>query len=468
MTHRPLLLRWVAWTPLWLASLSGAAFAQNLSEVWAGVKAHDPIMRAVQAQRQQAQALQLQSQSVMQAEWQWQTRVGQGAHASQVDGARFNAPGMSIPGGAQFETELRQAAVGSTEVQARLPLVNPQKSLQQTQLTQASHLTEWQAQLQAQQLLLTTAQRYFQWLVLERQLALNAQQLAAVERMAQEAQDRFKLGAAAVTDTHETQARAASLRAQALATSQQWEVLRQTLSASSGIALAQLRPTGLKAQDGPVQPSTTPLDLTEWMQRARAHNPQLLILAERHRLAQNNLRSADLTAQARLDLVGVASVERMQGTSYLGSGSSGQQQQFVGVSFTLPLGLGGLRSAKAQELLAVAQQREAELQAGDREVMQQLQATWLAIPTTQAQVQALQVAHRASQSRLGATEVGHQVGDRTTLDLLNARNDAAAAEMAWLKARTEWLMHQLSLDALAGQLNEASLARLASAFDASR
>ena len=48
-----------------------------------------------------------------------------------------------------------------------------------------------------------------------------------------------------------------------------------------------------------------------------------------------------------------------------------------------------------------------------------------------------------------------QVGDRTTLDLLNAENDAASAELTLLQARIERLMNRLRLAALAGRLEEA-------------
>jgi outer membrane protein len=52
------------------------------------------------------------------------------------------------------------------------------------------------------------------------------------------------------------------------------------------------------------------------------------------------------------------------------------------------------------------------------------------------------------------------VGDRTTLALLQAENDAAQAELAWLRAQTELLQTRLQLDALTGQLSVQSLQAL--------
>ncbi len=75
----------------------------------------------------------------------------------------------------------------------------------------------------------------------------------------------------------------------------------------------------------------------------------------------------------------------------------------------------------------------------------------------QARIQALEQASIASQARLEATRLGRQVGDRTTLDLLNAENDATAAELALLQGRIELLQSRLRLQALAGQLDEQGL-----------
>jgi outer membrane protein len=49
------------------------------------------------------------------------------------------------------------------------------------------------------------------------------------------------------------------------------------------------------------------------------------------------------------------------------------------------------------------------------------------------------------------------VGDRTTLELLSAENDHAAAELALLQSRADLLMARLRLDALQGQLTDRSL-----------
>jgi len=72
-------------------------------------------------------------------------------------------------------------------------------------------------------------------------------------------------------------------------------------------------------------------------------------------------------------------------------------------------------------------------------------------------VQALAEALSASVSRRDATQLGHEVGQRTTLDLLNAENDSASAQLALAQGRVGLLLDRLRLAALTGQLDEAAL-----------
>jgi outer membrane protein len=72
-------------------------------------------------------------------------------------------------------------------------------------------------------------------------------------------------------------------------------------------------------------------------------------------------------------------------------------------------------------------------------------------------VQALAEALNASGARRDATQLGREVGQRTTLDLLNAENDAASAQLSLAQGRVGLLLDRLRLAALTGQLDEGAL-----------
>jgi outer membrane protein len=90
-------------------------------------------------------------------------------------------------------------------------------------------------------------------------------------------------------------------------------------------------------------------------------------------------------------------------------------------------------------------------------VAQQTRAAWLDLAVGKSRISALATALDASRARLDATRVGLRAGDRSTLDLLNAENDASAAELALLEARTRLIVHRLQLAALAGELDDATV-----------
>jgi outer membrane protein len=90
-------------------------------------------------------------------------------------------------------------------------------------------------------------------------------------------------------------------------------------------------------------------------------------------------------------------------------------------------------------------------------VAQQTRAAWLGLTVGGSRAAALNEALIASRARLEATRTGRQVGERTTLELLNAENDTAMAELALQQARVTLLLDRLRLAALAGQLDEAQL-----------
>ena len=95
-------------------------------------------------------------------------------------------------------------------------------------------------------------------------------------------------------------------------------------------------------------------------------------------------------------------------------------------------------------------------------------ATRLDLSVGRSQEAALADAVAASRARLDATQVGLGAGDRTTQDLLDAENDAQAAELALAEARVRLLQNRLRLAALAGELEEATLAQADAALQDSR
>lgn len=129
----------------------------------------------------------------------------------------------------------------------------------------------------------------------------------------------------------------------------------------------------------------------------------------------------------------------------------------VGVQIQVPLFTGGQLDARQQELLRLQEKAQAELDSTRLAATQQVRATWLQLQSGAARTQALEAARAAAQMRLDATQLGRQVGDRTTLDLLQAQNDALQSQSHLLQHQVRMAQERLQLMALVGRLDEAAL-----------
>lgn len=439
-----------------LALCTTAALATDLLQVWEAARQHDPQGAISQASRAAGGTRQEQAAAL------WRPSVGLSASAgwangkSQMNGAQFTMPGAAPVGGASFATSVNGGTATRWSLNARQALYNPERRAQSAQLQVAAQASEHEWQLAQQDWMLQTTQRYFDVVQAERRLALVLQQQLAVDKALTEAKDRFKLGDAPVTDTHEAQARAQALAAQAIAASNELDMVRQVLADVTGLPVQtlKLQAPGRVAAGQSIEP------LASWLQRAEQNNPMLKLQEAQADAAQQDIEKHRAVASPTLDLVAQASRDRLSGSGDFGSASNTQSQQMVGVMLNVPLYTGGWRSAKLQEATHLHDKARAELERSRQQVGQMTRAAWQAVQSGQARLAALDAARTASQARLASTQLGRQVGDRTTLDLLNAQNDASAAELFWLQGQIDTLIAQLRLHAMAGQLGVSQLQTL--------
>jgi outer membrane protein len=378
--------------------------------------------------------------------------VGAMSADTRTTGAQFAVGGLT-PTSGSFATSASAATSTRWSLQAKQALYSPERQAQQAQLQQAAGVAEWRADLAHQQFMLLTVQRYFQVLLAERQQQVLKNQLAAVERSLTEARDRFAIGDLPVTDTHEAAARASGLQAQWLAADSELQMARQVLAESTRLPTEALKPQAPKVTE-PVTASPT---LDQVLTQVREANTGLRLKKAQWDLARQEVRKHQARGGITLDLVAQAGRDRLSGDGDFGPSGNTQSQQMVGLSLNVPLYSGGYRSAKLQEAVSAQMQAEAEYELAVQQAQQQARSVWLALQTGPARLSALQAAWKASTARLDATRLGRQVGDRTTLDLLQAQNDAAQSELAWLRAQTELLQTRLQLDALTGSLSVNSL-----------
>ena len=433
-----------------------SAQATDLMQAWQAARQHDPQAAVADAARAAGETRRAQGASLWRPNVMLSASAGRMSANSATSGAQFAAPGFGQSTGVSFDTSVNNGNSTRWAVTARQPLYNPERSAQRQQLEIGADSASLQWQAAQQELMLHTTQRYFNVVLAERKLALLVQQQAAVDRAFQEAKDRFELGDAPVTDTYEASTRARSLQAQVLAAQSEVEMARVVFSDATGLAPDALQ---VMAPAGEVAGGDLP-PLATWLDRAQQSNPQLRLQRANADSAEQEVRKYTAQAAPTLDLVAQAGRDRLNGSGDFGAASNTGRQQMIGLQLNVPLYSGGMRSAKLDEALRLQDKARAEVDQASQQTRQQTRAAWLGLQTGQARLTALAEAVTASQARLDATRLGRQVGDRTTLDLLNAENDASSADLALLQARIEVLQNRLRLQAVAGQLDEAQLGKV--------
>jgi outer membrane protein len=436
-----------------IALAAPQARAADLVDAWRAAQTHDPEFAAARAARDAGQARREQGASLWRPTLQFSGAAGVGTNETSTTGARFSAPGFGTVDGASFDTSVTNGNLWRWSVQAKQPLINRERdaSKRQLELSADAAELEWRATQQA--LMLRVAERYFDAALAGEALRVQQRQLAAVERALAEVRDRFKLGDSPVTDTHEAAARAEAMRAEVMAAEATLQLRRAALADATGWSDAQMQT--LQLPDGAAPQDVAALQ--QWLAEVRSGNLQLRLLAAQTEVARQEAVKHAALAAPSLDLVAMAGQDRLSGSGAYGSASNGLNNSMIGVQLNVPLYTGGYRSAREQETLRLADKAAADADRQAQQITQATRAAWLGLTVGASRLGALEEALRATRSRRDATRLGRQVGDRTTLELLNAENDAAAAELAVQQARVALLLDRLRLSALGGALDETQL-----------
>ncbi|MFZ4478287.1 MAG: TolC family protein [Rhodoferax sp.] len=432
---------------------SVSAQAMDLLEAWQATAQHDPQAAVSQASRQAGQTRKEQAASLWRPAVMLSATAGRMNSETEMTGAHFSAPGFGTSDGVGFASSINNGNSSRWALSARQPLLNPERKAQSRQLEISVEVSELEWQVAQQDLMLQTAQRYFGVVLADNKLALLREQQKAVDLARVEAKDRFSLGDKPVTDTYEASARAHVLQAQVLSAQDELALALNALTDATGVPNPSVQ--GLPPASNVVPSSLQPLPY--WLAQAMDKNLFLRMQAANLQVSQQELAKYSAAGATTLDLVAQAGRDQLSGNGNFGSASNTASQQMIGLQLNVPLYTGGYRSARQDEALRLQEKASAELERARQQISQQTRTAWLGIQTGSSRLTALGEAHKASLARLDATRLGRQVGDRTTLDLLQAENDASSAELSLLQARVDLLLSQLRLHALSGDLNEPKL-----------
>jgi outer membrane protein len=291
-------------------------------------------------------------------------------------------------------------------------------------------------------------------LIAQDSVGLGNAQKTAISGQLEQAKRNFEVGSATITDTLEAQARYDLTGAQEIAAQNDLEIkrsaLQQLINTTPG-ELAHLD-AGFKLE------APQPADMGKWVDQAEMDNLQLAIARAGAEIADREVMRNRGGHYPTVDLVANYTQNNANGGSF-GIGSDTTSKS-VGVQLNMPLFQGGAVNSRWREAEANRERARQELENARRNVAQQARQSYLGVVSGIAQVQALQQALTSSVSVLDASKLGHEVGVRTNLDVLNAQQQLFSTRRDLYQAQYNYLLSQLRLKQAVGSLGEEDLGKV--------
>ena len=301
-----------------------------------------------------------------------------------------------------------------------------------------------------QDLMLRTAQRYFDVLRAEDELQFAVAEMEAFEQQLNQSQQRFEVGLIAITDVEEAKAGFDLARAQVIGAENQLDVAREALREVTGDYHMQLSGLG----PGLTLVTPEPDDIETWTEIALKQNLQLSASLHASEVARDEIRRAEAGHLPTLDLVGSHTRSNANGGF---SGGSRSEQTVLGFQLSVPIYQGGFTVSRTRETRHLYQQSIDEVERVRRATHRQTRDAYLGVKSGISRVRALEQAVKSTESARAAIEAGFQVGTRTSVDVLDAERDVFRAKRDLAASRYNYIIDTLTLKQAAGTLSEDDL-----------
>lgn len=276
---------------------------------------------------------------------------------------------------------------------------------------------------------------------------LRAENVKFFQAQVQSAQDRLQIGEGTRLDVSQADASLANSVAS----------YRAAISALQSSQASYERWIGTKPQNLSLDynfAGALPNSLDQALQLGESYHPAILSAKAQLRAAQSASDAARAAFGPTITLIGSIGGNFTQ-NSVTGSTTSASSQ--IRLTLSVPIYAGGAIGAGARQ--ANINQIKGEIDALDArdQVREAVIASWSGLQNSVAQIDAADASVRASRTALEGVIEEQNVGQRTTLDVLNARSNLTTAEEGRIIAQTSRLVAAFSLISASGRLSAREL-----------
>ena len=409
----------------------GTAQAQSLLTLYEAARRNDTTVQAAQAQWQA---------SVAKSE---QAKAGSRPQASLAAGVNWANVETSLTSGS---TAANNQNIG---IVASQPLYRPVNRLNSQQGALGVDVAQAQLDAAEQDLIVRTAQAYFDVVAAQDSLTFVQAQKKAVSEQLAAAKMNFEVGTTTVTDSREAQARYDLVIAQEIAAVNDLRVKRLAIDQLAGTTDAQPKPLASSTS----LPVIAETNVNDWVTQSLRRHPLVRQLDKAYDIAELEVMKAEAGHKPTVDLVGQYQVTHAPSSDYPTVGNFRTNTASVGVSLNLPLFAGYAIQNRVKETMALADKANAERETALRSLTQSVRSAYFGVLSGQSQVKALEAAEASSQSALEANQLGYEVGVRINIDVLNAQSQLFQTKRDLAQARYGVLVGQLRLKQASGTLS---------------
>jgi outer membrane protein len=315
-----------------------------------------------------------------------------------------------------------------------------------------------------QDLIIRVSEAYFNVLAAQDQLASERAAKDAIGRQLEQAERRFEVGLIAITDVKEAQAGfddaiALEIAAQrALATAK--EALREITGEYPQVLAA-------PADEFPLIPPEPQIE-QDWVDVSLQQNLALESARIGADITRSNVSIAKGGHYPTLGLFASYGNNQQEGDTTVFNDlgdvtndiDTDNDSARVGIQFRLPIYSGGGVSSQVQEQVYLHRAARENFEKVARQTERETRDAYLGVIAEIARVQALARSEDSNQTALEATEAGYDVGTRTTVDVLNARQSLFLAQTQYSRSKYDYLINVLRLKRAAGTLQADDVAEI--------
>ncbi len=324
-------------------------------------------------------------------------------------------------------------------------------------------------QVAQQDLMIRAAEAYFNVLAAQDSLTSEQANKDAIARQLEQATRRFEVGLIAITDVKEAQAAYDNAVALEIAAQRSLAAAKEKLREVTGQYPQTLAEPG---KDLPLIPPAPQVE-QDWVDISLQQNLKLEsarlgteITRENIKIAESgHLPTVDLNASyGNSDISGDRTFFNANippaGANVTSPQDSNTDTTFVGVQLNVPIYSGGGVSALVDEEVYRHRASRENYEKVAREAERETRDGYLGVIAEIARVQALARSVDSNQTAVEATDAGYEVGTRTIVDVLIARQSLFRARTDYARSKYDYLNNVLKLKRAAGTLQPDDIKQL--------